>query len=301
MKTGLISKLQRYSTKDGPDIRSTVFMVGCNLRCLWCANPELMLPDEKYLYYRQHCIHCGACVSLSNGHIRFADEGCSIDRAACLDWAALCEACPRSCYEKIGETVTSSDLAEQLLRDKTFYETSGGGVTFSGGEAALQADFVRETAALLHKKGIHTALDTAGMIPWDKLQILLEEIDLVLYDIKAIDPGIHQRCTGTDNALILENARLLAEADKPMWVRLVLVPGWNDDREDIRERLRFVKSLGSAVRRVEVLKYHSLGAGKYRQMGIPYAIRPGTACSGELIRFVEETAREEGVDIEVEK
>ena len=300
MKTGLISKLQRYSTKDGPGIRSTVFMVGCNLRCLWCANPELMLPDEKYLYYRQHCIHCGACVSLSNGHIRFADEGCSIDRAACLDWAALCEACPRSCYEKIGETVTSSDLAEQLLRDKTFYETSGGGVTFSGGEAALQADFVRETAALLHKKGIHTALDTAGMIPWDKLQILLEEIDLVLYDIKAMDPILHRRCTGADNSLILENAARIAALGKPMWIRLVLVPDCNDVLPDIRARLRFVHSLGSSVRRVDLLKYHSLGADKYTQLGIGYAIPPGTNCSDELVHSVCQIAKEEGIVLHTE-
>ena len=300
METGLISTLQRYSTKDGPGIRTTAFLVGCNLRCAWCANPELMLPGEKYLYYQQRCIKCGACVKAAGGGVTLTQDGCVIDRSAPLDFAKLAHICPQSAYEKKGIRMTSGELTEKLLRDREFYAVSGGGVTFSGGEAALQAPFVKETAMALKEEGIHTALDTAGLIPSDRFMDLAGETDLVLYDIKAIDPGIHQRCTGTDNALILENARLLAKADKPMWVRLVLVPGWKDDREDIRARLRFVKSLGKAVRRVDVLKYHSLGAGKYRQMGIPYAIRHGTACSGELIRFVEETAREEGVDIKVE-
>ena len=300
MKTGFISTLQRYSTKDGPGIRTTVFMIGCNLRCAWCANPELMVPGEKYMYYKQRCIRCGACVRISDGAVSLAEQGCSIRRDAVKDWDALADICPQSAYEKKGMYLTSEDLVEKLLRDKEFYDISGGGVTFSGGEAALQPPFVKESAAMLRRNGVHTALDTAGLIPWDCLNDLLREIDLVLYDIKAVDPQIHRRCTGTDNALILENARRIASLGKPMWIRLVLVPGWNDDPEDLRSRLRMVRSLGDAVQRTDVLKYHSLGVSKYRQLGMDYLIPKGTRCGKDLIELVTQIADEEQVSIHIE-
>ena len=300
METGFISTLQRYSTKDGPGIRTTVFLVGCNLRCAWCANPELMLPGEKYMYYRQRCIRCGACVQISDGAVSLAEQGCSINRDAVKNWDALADICPQSAYEKKGMYLTSEELVEKLLRDRAFYETSGGGVTFSGGEAALQSSFVKESAAMLRKNGIHTALDTAGLIPWDRLSDLLEEIDLVLYDIKAVDPQIHHRCTGADNTLILENARRIASLGKPVWIRLVLVPGWNDDPEDLRSRLRLVRSLGDTVLRVDVLKYHSLGVSKYRQLGMKYLIPRGTRCSEQLTGLVRQIADEEQVAIHIE-
>ena len=297
---GLISTLQRYSTKDGPGIRTTAFLVGCNLRCAWCANPELMLPGEKYLYYRQRCVRCGSCVSISGGKVTLGEDGCLIDRKASPDWEALADICPQSAYEKKGIMISSRELAERLLRDRDFYEVSGGGVTFSGGEAALQGAFVRQTVSSLRAAGVHTALDTAGLIPWGSLEKVLEEIDLVLYDIKAFDPALHRKCTGQANGLILENARRIAASGKPMWIRLVLVPGWNDDLLDMRERLRFVRSLGGAVQRVDLLKYHSLGQSKYVQLGLPYPVAEGTACSDELTEQVCRIAREEGVELQIE-
>lgn len=300
MKTGLISSLQFYSTKDGPGIRTTVFCVGCNLRCAWCANPELMLPGEKYMYYRQRCIKCGTCVSASGGHITLEPEGCVIDRTAPLEWEALASLCSQNAYEKKGEVWNTEELSKKLLRDKEFYDISGGGVTFSGGEAALQAGFVRESAALLRREGVHTALDTAGLVPWSSLQPLLSEIDLVLYDMKAFDPGLHKDCTGADNALILENARRIAAMPKPMWMRMVLVPGWNDDLEDVRRRFRFIRSLGASVERTDILKYHNLGAGKYRQLGLDYPIAPGIACSDTFLETVRQIAKKEGIPIHIE-
>ena len=148
MKEGFISTLQSYSTKDGPGIRTTVFCIGCNLRCAWCANPELMLPGEKYMYFKQRCIRCGSCIKHCHGEISMAENGCVINRANIdMDTLRQCEdVCPKSAYEKVGTRITSAALAQKLLRDKEFYTVSGGGVTFSGGEAGLQADFVYETA-----------------------------------------------------------------------------------------------------------------------------------------------------------
>ena len=302
MKEGFISTLQSYSTKDGPGIRTTVFCIGCNLRCAWCANPELMLPGEKYMYFKGRCIKCGSCIKHCHGEISMAEDGCIIDREH-TDIETLRqreEICPKSAYEKVGIKITSTALAEKLLRDKEFYTVSGGGVTFSGGEAGLQADFVYETAKILRKEGISVTLDTAGLIDWKILSHLLEEIDLILYDIKSIDERIHKNCTGVSNKLILENAKKIAAISKPMWIRMVLVPGWNDDLDDIKQRFEFIKSLGSAVKRVDVLKYHTLGEGKYYSLGMMYPIASGTVCSDEFITKVSEIADTIGVPINIE-
>ena len=302
MKEGFISTLQSYSTKDGPGIRTTVFCIGCNLRCAWCANPELMLPGEKYMYFKGRCIKCGSCIKHCHGEISMAEDGCIIDREH-TDIETLRqgeEICPKSAYEKVGIKITSTALAEKLLRDKEFYTVSGGGVTFSGGEAGLQADFVYETAKILRKEGISVTLDTAGLIDWKILSHLLEEIDLILYDIKSIDERIHKNCTGVSNKLILENAKKIAAISKPMWIRMVLVPGWNDDLDDIKQRFEFIKSLGSAVKRVDVLKYHTLGEGKYYSLGMKYPIASGTVCSDEFITKVSEIADTIGVPINIE-
>ena len=302
MKEGFISTLQSYSTKDGPGIRTTVFCIGCNLRCAWCANPELMLPGEKYMYFKGRCIKCGSCIKHCHGEISMAEDGCIIDREHTdIETLRQCEEiCPKSAYEKVGIKITSTALAEKLLRDKEFYTVSGGGVTFSGGEAGLQADFVYETAKILRKEGISVTLDTAGLIDWKILSHLLEEIDLILYDIKSIDERIHKNCTGVSNKLILENAKKIAAISKPMWIRMVLVPGWNDDLDDIKQRIEFIKSLGSAVKRVDVLKYHTLGEGKYYSLGMMYPIASGTVCSDEFITKVSEIADTIGVPINIE-
>ena len=300
MTEGLISTLQQYSTKDGPGIRTTVFCVGCNLRCAWCANPELIDRHVPEMYYKQRCIGCGACARLYPDAITVTDSGCQIDRSQDLDWQKLVDVCPKDAYEIKGLRITPQELVNKLVRDKEFYEVSQGGVTFSGGEAGLQAKFVKESARLLHQQGIHVALDTAAHIPWESLEDLLEEIDLVLLDIKAVDPQIHRRCTLVDNALILENARRMADLKKPLWIRLVIVPGWNDDLADIRRRFQFVKSLGEVVQRVDVLKLHHLGASKYEQLGLKYPIDMSIQCEEDLIQAIASIAKEEQIKIHIE-
>jgi pyruvate formate lyase activating enzyme len=288
---GFISKIQKYATKDGPGLRSTVFMVGCNLRCQWCANPELIEPGPKILYFASRCQQCGTCVRIAaNGSIQFSADACQIDRQRCTNLEKCLDACPYEAYEKVGIEISATELHHKLLRDREFYATSGGGVTFSGGEPGLQAEFVAAVAQRLRADGIPVALDTAGLLNWEKLAPLLETVDLVLYDLKAFDSTIHSRCTGVDNRLILENARRIAENGKAMFVRMVLVPGLNDDLNDVEARLRFIQSLGPAVRRVDILKYHKLGVGKYTSLGIPYALADTPLCSDAYITQVEQKA-----------
>ena len=252
------------------------------------------------MYISRRCIQCGACIEISGGAITPGKNHCIVDRNNIKNWDEIRSICPTGAYEQIGTALTSEEVVQKVMRDYDFFLTSGGGVTFSGGEPALQADFVRETAALLRSKGVSVAIDTAGMVPWEKMKRLLQEVDLVLYDIKAIDQEIHKKCTGVSNELILENAKKIAELGKDMWIRLVIVPGWNDDLEDIRKRLVFIKGLGESIRRVDILKYHSLGAGKYEQLGLSYKIPSGTKCSEILVQAVLNLAKEEHVEVNFE-
>lgn len=299
---GLISTIQRYSTKDGPGIRSTVFCIGCNLRCKWCSNPELMIPDIKYMHFENRCIHCGACVKLAtNNSIRFAEQGCEIDRNLCTNLDECIEVCPKDAYERIGFEITSEELVSKLLLDRVFYEKSGGGITFSGGEPALQGEFVAKAAHLLRNEGIHTALDTAGSLPWETFKNVVETFDMVLYDIKAYDAKIHKACTGVENELILENAKRIAQMGKEMIIRMIIVPGLNDDLIDITQRIMFIKDLGASVVRVDILKYHTLGAGKYHRIGLMYPIENNLEFNNEKLNQIKELAARSGLNIYMEE
>lgn len=273
MEKGLISKIQHYSTKDGPGLRTTVFFMGCNLRCLWCANPENLEFHSRVFYFKERCHHCGLCVKNALNHsIQFQEIGCYIDREKCDNLKDMAEICPFDAYENIGKEITSEELVTQLVRDQEFYQLGEGGVTFSGGEAALQADFIYEVASQLQEKGIHVCLDTAGHIESNVLAHLLEKVDLVLYDIKSMNNEMHIKCTGVSNQLILDNAQMIAKRGVPMIIRLVVVPQLNDDIEDMKARIDFICSLGNSVRQVDILKYHIYGIGKYNKLGLTYPI-----------------------------
>jgi len=189
-------------------------------------------------------------------------------------------------------------LAQQLLRDKAFYDQSGGGVTFSGGEPALQSELVAATAALLKEAGIHTALDTAGNVEWGALETAAEKMDLVLYDIKALDGEIHRRCTGDTNTLVLENAGRLARMNKTLHIRLILAPPYNDG-EDWEKRLAFVKDLGSAVSRIDLLPLHKLGAGKYAALGIGDPLENSAECPPQAVTEAVAAAERMGLTVTV--
>ncbi len=295
---GLVSKIQRYSTKDGPGIRSTVFLVGCNLRCAWCANPEAMFPDKKVMFHQNLCKRCGACVEAADNHaIQLTTKGCEIDRDACTNLATLADVCPYNAYENIGTVVGAEELVERLLRDRAFYDVSKGGVTFSGGEPCLQNEFLEKVVRILKAEGIHVAIDTAGLWSFDQVWPILEMSDLILLDIKAMDAYIHQLCTGTDNRIILENARNIAEKGKKIWVRMVIVPTMNDDLPDIKRRLDFIKELGDSVERIDLLKYHALGIGKYEALGVKYPLSGIGECDEGLIQEILAYASRIGLSI----
>ena len=300
-KKALISNIQNYSTKDGPGIRTTVFFTGCNLKCIWCSNPELIEPGIKVMYFENRCRRCGKCAETAvNNSIILTESGCEIDREKCTNIEECMEVCPYEAYEKSGYEISVQDLYNKLIRDKIFFEQSGGGVTFSGGEAGLQYEFLSEIGAELQKDNIHTALDTAGLITWEKLQKAINSMNMVLFDIKAYDSGLHRKYTGAGNELILENIKKTAAKNKELIIRMVIVPGMNDNMEDIKKRISFIKELGSAVKQIDILKYHNLGEGKYKSLGMIYSVPKDLYREEGFWKKVKEMASETGVKVTID-
>ena len=300
-KKALISNIQNYSTKDGPGIRTTVFFTGCNLKCVWCSNPELIEPGIKVMYFENRCRRCGKCAETAvNNSIILTESGCEIDREKCTNIEECMEVCPYEAYEKSGYEISVQDLYNKLIRDKIFFEQSGGGVTFSGGEAGLQYEFLSEIGAELQKDNIHTALDTAGLITWEKLEKAINSMNMVLFDIKAYDSRLHRKYTGAGNELILENIKKTAAKNKELIIRMIIVPGMNDNMEDIKKRISFIKELGSAVKQIDILKYHNLGEGKYKSLGMIYSVPKDLYREEGFWKKVKEMASETGVKVTID-
>jgi len=298
---GLISAIQKFSTKDGPGIRDTVFFKGCPLGCLWCSNPDLIRPTPDLLYTVERCQKCGTCIEVCpENALAFGEDGVIVvDRDQCTGCGECVDVCPEGALELVGRFIGVDELVEELLKDRIFYQTSNGGVTFSGGEPLWQSGFVSRAAGKLKEEGIHTALDTAGEVTWCRFEEVLDDIDLVLYDIKAADPELHRQLTGRENDLILANARLLAEKGIPMHIRLVLVPGLNDSPEELEARLEIVRSLGDAVKQIDLLPYHRFGEGKYASLGLAYPLAGLEEYPEECIAELEKLASASGIPVKV--
>lgn len=263
---GMIYNIQRFSIYDGPGIRTTVFFKGCTLRCLWCHNPESISFHRELEFYPDRCIGCGACVrTCPRGAHSFDASGVhGIDRSACERCMKCAEACFAEALAAVGSDVDTDGLMKSILTDLLYYQSSGGGVTFSGGECMAQAGFLKEALAACKGKGIHTAVDTAGNVPWESFEAILDVTDLFLYDVKAADSAVHARLTGAGNERILCNLTRLSAAGKQITVRIPYIPGLNDaEIEGIAHILK-----GLAITGAEVMPYHRLGEGKYQALGL---------------------------------
>lgn len=261
MATGLIFNIQRYSLQDGPGIRSTVFLKGCPLSCRWCHNPEGISSRPEILFTRLRCIRCGLCVEACP---KGAPETGLLER--CSVCGRCVSACPTGARELAGQETTVPALLAEVSKDRVFYEESQGGVTFSGGEPLLQTEFLLECLRACREQGLHTAVDTCGYGPAEKLLALAAVTDLFLYDLKILDDSLHRQYTGVSVVPIQENLRALSRAHDNIWIRLPIIPGFNDAPEQVAAMGRFIVSLG-VVRRVNLLPYHAMAAGKFARMG----------------------------------
>lgn len=267
---GLIFDIQRYSTEDGPGIRTTVFFKGCPLRCQWCSNPESWLHKPQLMYFDKICVQCYACLGVCPmGANQKLDDGLVwVDRDLCKACGACVTACAYDARSISGEWMTADEVLSIIEKDSVYYMNSGGGVTFGGGECAFQPEFLRELVGKCYDKGYHICLDTSGFGSWDTLEKILPKVDLILMDIKHMDPAKHKEFTGVDNQLILENLARIKQRDKEVVVRLPLIPGCNDDRENIRATGGFMKLWG--LDKIEIIPYHRLGVNKYPALGKDY-------------------------------
>ena len=288
---GVVSDIQRCSVHDGPGLRTTVFLKGCPLVCPWCHNPETQRSGPELLFDEDHCIHCEACrTACPKGAI---DLGASprVDRENC-DGCGLCAAaCPALALVLCGRRMSVRDVAEIVERDRPFYEASGGGVTLSGGEPAVQPDFAAALLAECRARSIPTAIQTAGWCSPDALGRMLRHTDLVLFDLKTVDPGVHQRVLGKPLAPVIASARLVAQSRCPLLVRIPVVPGFNDDNTSLESILEFAAQLTDQV---TFIAYHRLATGKYRRLGREYPMARRAEPTPERLRGAAALAAAKG-------
>ena len=250
-----IFDIQRNSYVDGPGIRTTVFFKGCNLRCSWCHNPESQSPKPQMMFYKNKCTGCGKCKEKCPNHL----ESCELCGKCTLY-------CPHDAREICGKEYTVDEVMREILKDKAFYDHSGGGVTFSGGECMLQIDFLEEILKACKENGIHTAVDTAGCVPFEYFERILPCTDLFLYDVKCFDSEKHKQYTGVGNELILENLKRLLATDKSVWIRIPIIPTINDTEEELQGIKEYIFSCGKSAK-FELLPYHAMGEHKYAAIG----------------------------------
>ena len=255
MLTATIFDIQRNSYVDGPGIRTTVFFKGCNLRCAWCHNPESQSPKPQMMFYKNKCTGCGKC-----------REKCPNALEKCELCGKCTVYCPHDAREICGKEYTVDEVMREIVKDKAFYETSGGGVTFSGGECMLQMDFLEAILKECKRNGIHTAVDTAGHVSFVCFERILPHTDLFLYDIKCYDSEKHKKYTGTSNELILSNLKRLLQSGKAIWIRIPIIPDVNDNEEELLTIKAFLSSYG-CPEKVELLPYHDMGEHKYAALG----------------------------------
>jgi pyruvate formate lyase activating enzyme len=269
MTQGMIFDIKRYAMHDGPGIRTTVFLKGCPLRCLWCHNPEGIAPGRELMIRSGRCARCYSCVSAcpKKAIKKGPNQGpVIVDRVKCDLCGKCVEACMYEALEFAGRNASVADVVSEVERDRVFFDQSGGGVTLSGGEPLAQSGFAERLLAEFKRRKIPTTLDTSGFGRFEDLERLAALSDLILYDLKFIDDVKHKKYTGVSNALILENLRRLDRAGKPIHVRIPLEAGVNDDKNNIRRTIAFLKSLSSVIR-VDLLRYHKGGQEKSKNLG----------------------------------
>lgn len=283
---GIVFNTQKFSIHDGNGIRTLIFMKGCPLRCLWCSNPESQRLEPQLMDVKSNCVGCGKCVVLCP--LKAVDpETFDVDRSKCDHCGKCAERCYANAKKMAGKRVSVQELMDLIEKDRIFYENSGGGVTIGGGEPTMQFEFVRELLQECKSAHIHTAIETCGFGEWEKLSEIFRLTDQIFFDLKAMDPNLHKRLTGADNASILENARNAAKLGKKLIFRIPLVPGCNDSGGNIEATGAFVAGLsgGDSDISVEILPYHDFGKDKYRWLNMEYAL-------GQLNRPEEETVAE---------
>jgi len=281
-----IFDIKRFALHDGPGIRTTVFFKGCPLTCQWCHNPESQSTRPQLLFDRAACVGCGGCVeACPEGAVKMRAERPAVDVDLCRVCGACVEACLRGARSIVGQTVSIDQILQVVIADEVFYAESGGGVTLSGGEPLLQPEAAEGLLSACKARGLHTALDTSGQGAAGDIRRLIPMVDLFLFDLKSADPVRHVEGTGCPSDSIVENARIVDASGTPIWVRIPVIPGWNDSLEELENLCRLASTM-THVEAVHLLPYHRGGVHKWDRLGAeaPFATSPVSRAEIEAIR-----------------
>ena len=293
--TGTVFNIQRFSIDDGPGIRTTVFMKGCPMRCTWCHNPEGLEHGPQLMWFDVRCIGARDCLAACpKGALELTGSGMVIDRELCDACGACAEACPAGALEVVGNESTPGEVFDEVARDEAFYRNSSGGMTLSGGEPAMQPGFSWELLKLCSGAGFHTALDTCGYASPDVLEGLVDLADMVLLDLKIIDPHMHMELTGVDLEQVLRNARMISGKGKPLWIRTPVIPGCTDSTDNIAGLSSFICGL-PAVERYDLLAFNNTCGAKYRRLDMEWKLDGTPLVTGDKMEQLASIARDAGV------
>jgi pyruvate formate lyase activating enzyme len=296
---GIVFNIQRYSIDDGPGVRTTVFVKGCPLTCLWCSNPESQNPMPEISYRYTSCKRCGTCENTCPVHaISLTEDGVHINRRECTGCEACIEACIYEALSMSGKKMSVDEVFRIVCRDKDYFEVSGGGLTASGGEILTQPDFVAELFRRCREEGIHTCADTCGFGDKEALRKILKYSDLVYYDLKHLDSEKHRQYCGVSNEIILENLKLVAESGVPVVIRVPLIPGYNNSDRNIELLSQTVAGFKKDIP-VNFLPYHRYGANKYRMLDMVYRLEDVRSLTEDEIERAKRIVESYGLKCEI--
>ena len=302
----LVSDIQKFAVNDGPGIRTIIFLKGCPMHCEWCHNPETKNLKPEIYWKNRLCVQCGACLEVCpNQAINppIPPEQTQMNETAyykiirdkCDHCMACVEACRYDALSIVGKPMSVDEILNEVEKDRPFYDNSGGGMTLSGGEPSFHADFSISLLKNARLRGLHTCLDTNGFCEWDTFSQVVEYADIVLFDLKHIDPVIHKKKTGVDNKKILRNLSLLSETDKEIWVRIPVIPGFNDTIDFHIRASQFLSQLPGQISRVDLLPFHNWCQDKYGWLGIEWQMREIEATDPSFLEIPADLYIEKGL------
>lgn len=294
-----VSRIQHFSLGDGPGIRTTVFMQGCNLRCRWCHNPETISVGGIHLCYEKRCTHCGLCEKICPvGAISFENGKRCVNEKMCAKCSECEKVCPQSAITISGKELDTEEVFAEIMSDYDFYATSGGGVTFSGGEPMLSADFIAEIAKSCKEKNIHTLVDTAGCVNFCEFEKVIPYIDMFYFDLKASNEEDFKEFCGGDFLLVTDNLKKLNRC-ADVTVRMPIIPGYNDNQDYITKCAQILSDCG--VNHCDILPFHRLGSSKYDALGIEYHYKETTPPTKEKMEELKDIMQSHGIECRIEK
>lgn len=302
MDTAFITNIQGYSIHDGPGIRTVVFFKGCPLSCQWCANPESISGKSQTGFLELLCKGCGKCLeTCPNNAINISENSHRIDYSKCDACGKCSDNCSYGALVKYGEPMTVDEVWDAVRRDKMFYDTSGGGVTVSGGEPLLHAQFVKELFRYCREEKIGTCVETCGFVPPESFMEVIPFTDMFLFDLKHMDSDIHKKYTGRHNEKILKNAALLIEQGADVVFRQPLIPGVNDSDANIEATALFLKKLGERALRFELMPFHRMGTDKYRALNMEYLLDDLEIMDNETLEKIKDAYIDCGINCTISR